>query len=142
MNSPYCNSCITHCLPFSRNPLPGLLVPLTTAKLEAQDLAHCRFIRNTYLVSEEELSSDTKPLSPLFPPRKPVSLLGPSKSYSYKYSWQIQPLLTRPANTRAPQGPRAGNGLHIVSDVPDHKVITSEIMRAWLTPNSFTHSLS
>lgn len=71
MNSPYCDSCITHCLPFQnkhpKNSLPGLLVPLNTAQLQAQDLAHGRFIRNTYLVSEEELSSDTKPLSPLLP---------------------------------------------------------------------------
>lgn len=40
----------------------------------------------------------------------------------------MQPLPTSPENTGAPQGHGAGNGLHIVSGVPGHEAIVSEIM--------------
>jgi hypothetical protein len=44
-------------------------VALTIAQLQVQDLAHGKFLRNTYLVHEEKLISDTMPLSPLLLPR-------------------------------------------------------------------------
>lgn len=103
---------------------------------------------NMYLINEGNLKHSVSQYFPCFcqdrclQPFLTLSGLISSSNGPALPDVLMKQLPTSPANPRSPQGHRAGNGLHIVSDVPDHEVIMSEIMSAWLTPNSFTHSIT